>query len=96
MQEGRYPGEEDLRFARVQDIRASWYFVYYWSLHELCYRHVAALGQTPGSLDQEGRGSSVSAGWLNNNNNKNNIKLHCLIAKKKNQSTVFYIGFSEL
>lgn len=64
MQEGRYPREEDLRFARVQDVRASWYFVYYWSLHELCYRHVAALGQTPGSLDQEGRGSSVSAGRL--------------------------------
>lgn len=64
LQEVRHSRKADICVSHLQDVRTSRCPVHHRSLHKLCNRHIATVRQTTGSLDQKGRGSTVSAGWL--------------------------------
>lgn len=82
MQEVRHSRKADICVSHLQDVRTSRCPVHHRSLHKLCNRYIATVRQTTGSLDQKGRGSTVSAGWLSHTLQHTLRTLNCALCPR--------------
>lgn len=82
LQEVRHSRKADICVSHLQDVRTSRCPVHHRSLHKLCNRYIATVRQTTGSLDQKGRGSTVSAGWLSHTLQHTLRTLNCALCPR--------------
>lgn len=82
LQEVRHSRKADICVSHLQDVRTSRCPVHHRSLHKLCNRYIATVRQTAGSLDQKGRGSTVSAGWLSHTLQHTLRTLNCALCPR--------------